>query len=122
MPIGIAGPSSSPNTDPAPAQARVPAYEQVTCPVLYLVGENDENLPAHESATRVGEALRRAGNSDYTVRVLPGASHMLNLSYPRITDMARTEASGDLHDFRFSPGYPDLVSDWILARQAPGMT
>lgn len=97
----------------------VTAYEQVTCPVLYLVGENDENLPAGESATRVGEALRRAGNPDYTVKVLPGASHMLNLTHPRITGMASTEASGDLHDFRFSPGYLDLVTDWILAHVGP---
>jgi hypothetical protein len=98
----------------------VTAYERVTCPVLFIVGENDENLPAQEGAARVADALQRAGNPDYTVRVLPGVSHMLNLSPAKIKGMASTEASGKLHGFRFSPGYLGLVSNWILARTGAG--
>ncbi|MGH2588609.1 MAG: dienelactone hydrolase family protein, partial [Dehalococcoidia bacterium] len=93
-------------------------YERVRCPVLFLIGEKDRNLPAHEGATRVAEALKRAGNRDYTVKVLPNVEHALNVSYPRLQGMTTGEASMALHGFCFAPGYLSLMSNWILERVA----
>lgn len=95
-------------------------YERVRCPVLFIVGELDENLPARESAERVGAALERAGHPDYTVRVIPRAGHMLNMAYAKLRGASTEEATGRLHSFRFVPGYLDPMSDWILTHTSAG--
>ena len=39
---------------------------------------------------------------------------MLNVAHARVSGMSSGEASTRLHGFRFSPGYPELVSRWVL--------
>lgn len=91
-------------------------YARVTCPVLFIAGALDGNLPAEESAARVADALARAGNVDVTVMVIPDAGHTLNVAYPRLTGASSQEASAGLHGFRFAPGYLALMIGWLLDR------
>lgn len=89
-------------------------YARVICPVLFIVGAHDGNLPATEGAARVAEALERGGNRDCTITVVPDAAHSLNVDYLNITGMSTEEASTGLHCFRFVPGYLDMMSEWML--------
>ena len=94
------------NFDPAPA------WQQLRQPVLAEWGEFDRVALPRESSTAIEEALRRGGNSRYTMRFISGVRHNLNLTadggFDRITslpadygayerhwidDLARTEPS-----------------------------
>jgi uncharacterized protein len=94
------------NFDPAPA------WQQLRQPVLAEWGEFDRVALPRESSTTIEEALRRGGNSRYTMRFISGVRHNLNLTadggFDRITslpadygayerhwidDLARTEPS-----------------------------
>jgi dienelactone hydrolase len=97
----------------------LPAWEQVQQPVLALWGQDDQEVPVAESARIIQQALDRGGNRHYTMRVIPGASHAMEvaqnggfaggslLTAPRVTALV--------------PGYPELVTGWIegLARGVP---
>ena len=94
------------NFDPAPA------WQQLRQPVLAEWGEFDRVALPRESSTAIEEALRRGGNTRYTMRFISGVRHNLNLTadggFDRITslpadygayerhwivDLARTEPS-----------------------------
>jgi uncharacterized protein len=90
----------------------VPAWQQVRQPVLAEWGEFDRVALPRESSAAIEEALRRGGNTRYTMRFISGVRHNLNLTadggfdriislpadygaYERhwIDDLARTEPS-----------------------------
>ena len=90
----------------------VPAWQQIRQPVLAEWGEFDRVALPRESSTAIEEALRRGGNTRYTIRFISGVRHNLNLTadggFDRITtrpadygayerhwidDLARTEPS-----------------------------
>jgi len=90
----------------------VPAWQQVRQPVLAEWGEFDQVALPLESSTAIEEALRRGGNTRYTMRFISGVRHNLHLTadsgFDRITslpadygayerhwidDLARTEPS-----------------------------
>jgi hypothetical protein len=45
-----------------------------------LLGECDDLAPAGEGASRIGGALEKAGNRDYSIKLLPRANHGLVLT------------------------------------------
>ena len=90
----------------------IPAWQQLRQPVLAEWGELDRVALPRESSTAIEEALRRGGNTRYTMRFISGVRHNLNLTadggFDRITslpadygtyerhwidDLARTEPS-----------------------------
>lgn len=84
-------------------------WEQVHCPVLVLLGELDANAPSKVSAAIFERGLKKGGNRDYSVRVLPKANHGLfeaetgySVEWPRLK--------------RYVPGYMDGITDWLLKR------
>jgi dienelactone hydrolase len=83
-----------------------PYWEQVTCPVLALFGEIDRSVPAKESATRLEQFLKKAGNKEFTITIFPKGNHALfetdtgfESDYPR----AR----------RLVPAYLEAFSNWL---------
>jgi dipeptidyl aminopeptidase/acylaminoacyl peptidase len=50
-------------------------WRLVRSPTLVIYGECDDSSPAKESARRIGEALEKAGNRDYSMEILPMANH-----------------------------------------------
>jgi hypothetical protein len=90
----------------------IPAWQQLRQPVLAEWGEFDRVALPRESSTAIEEALRRGGNTRYTMRFISGVRHNLNFTadggFDRITslpddygvyerhwidDLARTEPS-----------------------------
>ena len=68
----------------------IPALEKVTCPVLALFGELDRNVLPRVNKPLWETALRRAGNRDFKLVVVPRANHGLRLA----TTGGRKERSG----------------------------
>lgn len=55
-------------------------WAQVRVPVLLVYGENDQRVPARESASRIASTLaRNPSNVDVTVRIFPGADHTFRM-------------------------------------------
>ncbi|MDQ3821136.1 MAG: alpha/beta fold hydrolase [Acidobacteriota bacterium] len=87
----------------------MPFWERVTCPVLALYGEMDMNVPTVRTMPMLDAALKRAGNKDYTITVLPNANHGLaEVSAPSSSEPPRVR--------RYASGYMDGIADWLLKR------
>ena len=86
----------------------IPSWRALKTPALVVLGGSDELLPAEVSATNIQRALRDGAHVDATVRVFPGANHMLRVLPPS------TEGPWDWP--RAAPGYLELITSWSLAR------
>jgi hypothetical protein len=89
-----------------------PALKQVRCPVLALIGEKDFQVPPHENLPEIEKALRAGGNTDFTVRQLPGLNHLF-----------QTCRTGNLDEYSrieetFAPSALELMTNWICKRTA----
>jgi len=82
-------------------------WTMVSVPTLVIYGERDLYVPVAQSVAAINRALNRAGNNDYTILVLPRASHAFNLE-PEIGKPFEWQ--------RLAPGFPDLLTAWITLR------
>lgn len=89
-----------------PAQA----HERVKCPVLALYGALDLQVSPEQNVSPLREALKRGGNGDVTIRVLPGGNHLFQ--------QAKTGSPSEYSSLEkaFMPGFLETLSEWILAR------
>jgi pimeloyl-ACP methyl ester carboxylesterase len=87
-----------------------PFLEKTIIPVLAVYGGADRNAPAPRNVEALEKAMKKAGNKNYTIKVLPKANHfgleaergfLFDDELPRLR--------------RFVPGYFDTVK-WILKR------
>jgi uncharacterized protein len=81
--------------------------ERLRLPVLVVLGENDELTPAAETARVTNVALRKARNPDFTVRMIPDATHGLWVM-PRGSDSWLEQ--------RPARGWVDEMVNWVVAR------
>lgn len=81
--------------------------ENVTCPVLAIIGERDLQVPAEENLSAIGEALKKAGNKDVTLKKLPGLNHLFQES--------ETGSPSEYSSIEqtFSPVALKVISDWV---------
>jgi len=77
-------------------------------PVLFTIGELDQNIPPQTSVRRVAEALEASGNHRSRVEIVPGAGHELNVEPPP----AARAPLFSFQRFRFAPGLLDRVAGW----------
>lgn len=84
----------------------VPVLQKVTVPVLAFNAELDKAVNTKVSVPIMEQALRKAGNKDFTIIVLPQASHDLleaktgyNSEYPYLK--------------RHAPGYWETMTAWL---------
>lgn len=85
----------------------LPLWEQVKVSVLLIYGERDRNTPVAPSLAGIGEALRNAGNTDYTPIIIPGAAHNLTI---------RWHTGEPFFWWYGAPGYSDLLTAWVRLR------
>ena len=84
----------------------LPLWEKVRVPVLLIYGEHDRNTPVGPSLAGIGNALRVAGNPDYTPFIIPGAVHNLTIQW---------ETGQPFFWWHAAPGYADLLTAWVRA-------
>ena len=98
-----------------------PAWEKVRCPVLAIYGERDTSLPAKMSLPIIRNGLHRAGNNDVTIKLFPKADHGLNITQTGGPKEAkqRSKASKTGAPPDFTPGYLDLMTNWLTNRFHP---
>ena len=85
----------------------LPFWERVKVPVLLVYGERDRNTPIDPSLAGIGQALRKAGNSDFTPLIIPGAAHNLTIQWSK----------GEPFFWWYgAPGYTELLTAWVQSR------
>lgn len=83
---------------------------RVKVPVLALIGDLDLQVPSRENVPAIRAALEAAGNTDATVRAMPGLNHLF-----------QTAKTGQLAEYEqieetIAPAVLTMVGDWIVAR------
>ena len=90
----------------------IPYWEKVSCPVLAIYGELDKNTPTARNVPPLVAALKRGGNRDYTIIILPRTDHHFYEN--------EAESRGYTAEIpamqRFAPGYIDRMMTWISQR------
>lgn len=81
----------------------LPGWRGVRQPVLAQWGEFDRMAVPAESSRAIGEALRQGGNTDHSIRFVPGTRHDLNL----------TSDGGFDRTSRLPADYGDFEASWI---------
>lgn len=87
-----------------------PLWEKTTVPVFALYGERDRNVPPAPNAAALEQALKRAGNRDYTIRILPKANHEGMEAETGLLDDETTRLR------RHVPGYLEAGTQWMRER------
>ncbi len=83
-----------------------PTLQNLRVPVLAIFGEHDNNILAEKNKAAWETHLRAAGNSDYSLRVLPKANH-LQLE-------AKTGSNAEMASLqRFVPEYFETIRAWL---------
>ena len=89
-----------------------PALEKVKCPVLAMGGTLDLQVPAKENLKEIETALKKGGNKDYTIKLLPGLNHLFqHATTGSPKEYAQIEET-------FSPEALRIMGDWILSKTA----
>jgi len=89
-----------------------PAVElnRLRCPVLALWGEKDLQVPPKENMPLVEKALKKAGNKEAVLKVLPGLNHLFQTANTgSVSEYAQIEET-------FSPAALTVIGDWIAER------
>ena len=80
---------------------------RVTCPTLAITGENDIQCPPEENLAAMEASLKKAGNTEYVIKTMPGLNHLFQhsesgspLEYEQIPEIIAPEAL-------------DYIVDWI---------
>ena len=82
-------------------------WAQVSIPVLVIYGERDLYVPVAQSISNIDRALNKAGNKDYTILILPRASHAFTVEREPVQPFEWPHLSS---------GFPDLLTAWINQR------
>lgn len=87
-----------------------PALEKVQCPVLVMDGTLDLQVPPIENQKAIEEALKKGGNKDYTIKLMPRLNHLFQ--------DAKTGSPKEYAyiEETFSPAALKLMGDWIGER------
>lgn len=85
----------------------VPALEKLKVPILAIWGDKDTYLPVAESVAAFKQAMERAGNKNYIVKIYPNANHSL------LEHKTGSPSTGGTEK-KFVAGVWKLETDWLL--------
>jgi uncharacterized protein len=74
--------------------------EKVKCPALFLFGSVDDLVRVLDAGPVLIESMNKAGNNNYTIRIIPNADHHLVSSWAQ-------------SDIKYAPGTLKIITDWI---------
>ena len=86
--------------------------EQTTIPTLVFLGEKDKNVNPIQATAAYKIALKKAGNPDYAVHLIPGTDHNIILCETGCEKERRNRSRVDWS--RYSPQYLDTMRTWLL--------
>ena len=85
----------------------VPTLERVKCPVLAINGEKDLQVPPKENLSAIEDALKRGGNKNHEIKMLPGLNHLFQSSTTgKISEYGQIEET-------FSPLALETMLNWL---------
>jgi uncharacterized protein len=85
----------------------VPVLEKVKCPVLAINGEKDLQVPPKENLSAIETALKKGGNKNFEVKMLPGLNHLFQTSTTgKISEYSQMEET-------ISPIALEAMLNWI---------
>lgn len=85
----------------------VPTLEKVKCPVLAINGEKDLQVPPKENLSAIENALKRGGNKNYEIKMLPGLNHLFQTSSTgAVSEYGQIEET-------FSPLALETILTWL---------
>jgi fermentation-respiration switch protein FrsA (DUF1100 family) len=87
-----------------------PTLRKIKCPVLALNGEKDLQVPYKENLDSIEEALKEGGNTDYTIKMLPGLNHLFQRA-----GTGHTSEYAKIPE-TINPAALNFISGWILER------
>ncbi len=87
--------------------------EKVNVPVLALVGDKDLQVPPKENLALIEGALKRAGNKNFTIVLMPGLNHLFQTAKTGLPS-----EYGEIEE-TISPVALQTMSDWILKQTQP---
>lgn len=87
-----------------------PTLMKVKCPVLAMCGQLDLQVPPKENLAAIEEAVKAGGNTNYTIKELPGHNHLFQRAKTgAISEYAKIEET-------ISPMALEAISQWILVQ------
>lgn len=85
----------------------VRALEKVKCPVLALNGEKDLQVPPNENLSAIENALKKGGNKNFEIKMLPGLNHLFQTSKTgAVSEYGQIEET-------FSPTALETMLNWL---------
>jgi uncharacterized protein len=85
------------------------ALRKTRCPVLAMVGDKDAQVLPKENLSEIEKALKAGGNSDYTIKEMPGMNHLFQVCKTGlVSEYATIEET-------ISPLALETIGNWILA-------
>lgn len=92
-----------------------PDLSSLRCPVLAVWGAHDLLVPPQTSADSYRKALKRIGNRNVLIRIIPDADHTLtwNRTGARAETLRRRAQYAHNPAAVFAPGYIQLMKDWL---------
>lgn len=87
-----------------------PTLAKVRCPVLAINGEKDLQVPPKENLREIAKALESGGNTNVTVKELPGLNHLFQTSETGApAEYARIEET-------IAPAALEVIGDWVAGQ------
>jgi len=80
-----------------------PLIEKISCPVLLMFGERDTEFPTEIAVKKWRDGLKKAGNTNGTLMVFPGAGHGIRMR-EGFTGSGRPP---------FADGYAEAMIGWL---------
>jgi alpha-beta hydrolase superfamily lysophospholipase len=89
-----------------------PSLRKTTCPILALNGSLDTQVLATQNLPEIKKALERAGNTDVTIKEIPGLNHLFqHATTGAFSEYAQIEET-------ISPEVLELMTSWIQERMS----
>jgi len=89
----------------------IEVIQQTTIPVLAFFGEKDTQVDPFQGAMAYREALERAGNLNFRVKLIPDSDH--NIIISETGCLEERERRWPREWIKYAPEYLDILEEWL---------
>ena len=83
--------------------------KKIKVPVLWFLAEKDWNVNSQKSYPRIMDALQKAGNKDFSVKIIPNSAHSGLVT--------QTGLYTEAFSWQYAPGFWDTMQAWLRKRK-----